>query len=487
MHKSHNGCSPFWEFKYHDQVYTTYHCAVCDLVFYDPFPQINYENHTETDISIKDYVHLNCNITGIINILLNNIPENSRSILEVGCGFGFGLDFAKNILGMEVVGFEPSTYGEMGSKELGVDIRRTYLTADSLPGKKFDVIFLSEVLEHITEPGDFLELLKSYLSDNGVMILTTPNYESLKKDINNSTDLAVLSPGAHLLLFSVRSLKELLQKCGFQYVEIKADGSLIAIASAAPVRWKEFKNKSALITQYYEDLLHRIKPNQLSHTGIVFRLFQNYIEHSNYAEAARLLNTHPFPELPSMQNIFDIKRMEQLYEPWTVSSGIFYYYRGILALNYEGDFTAAAHYFSAGFLLCRKKLFLIPQYSVMEQALIWTIKFHEVISLYHAGSYTLAIKEANEIINHKANPANCSLPSPEAQLQENTSQLINSIPENYSAQHKQPVLVLQNTGAQKAKEIQDWYNKEYEVLPLWYKRFGHIIKIIMGKRSLFKK
>lgn len=28
-----------------------------------------------------------------------------------------------------------------------------------------------------------------------------------------------------------------------------------------------------------------------------------------------------------------------------------------------------------------------------------------------------------------------------------------------------------------------WYHNEYEVLPLWYKRFGHIIKVIMGKRS----
>ncbi|MET0299930.1 MAG: hypothetical protein ABW036_09215 [Flavitalea sp.] len=28
-----------------------------------------------------------------------------------------------------------------------------------------------------------------------------------------------------------------------------------------------------------------------------------------------------------------------------------------------------------------------------------------------------------------------------------------------------------------------WYHNEYEVLPLWYKRFGHILKVILGKRS----
>lgn len=28
-----------------------------------------------------------------------------------------------------------------------------------------------------------------------------------------------------------------------------------------------------------------------------------------------------------------------------------------------------------------------------------------------------------------------------------------------------------------------WYHSEYEILPLWYKRFGHILKVLMGKRT----
>lgn len=32
-------------------------------------------------------------------------------------------------------------------------------------------------------------------------------------------------------------------------------------------------------------------------------------------------------------------------------------------------------------------------------------------------------------------------------------------------------------------ELMDFYNTEYEVLPLWYKRLGHILKVVMGKRS----
>jgi hypothetical protein len=39
------------------------------------------------------------------------------------------------------------------------------------------------------------------------------------------------------------------------------------------------------------------------------------------------------------------------------------------------------------------------------------------------------------------------------------------------------------------REIQDYYTREYEILPLWYKRFGHLLKVFTGKRtfrSLFR-
>ena len=32
-------------------------------------------------------------------------------------------------------------------------------------------------------------------------------------------------------------------------------------------------------------------------------------------------------------------------------------------------------------------------------------------------------------------------------------------------------------------KLKKYYHQEYEILPLWYKRFGHIIKVVMGKRT----
>lgn len=38
-------------------------------------------------------------------------------------------------------------------------------------------------------------------------------------------------------------------------------------------------------------------------------------------------------------------------------------------------------------------------------------------------------------------------------------------------------------GEKEYYDIKEWYHKEYEVLPLWYKRLGQIIKVLTGKRS----
>lgn len=53
-------------------------------------------------------------------------------------------------------------------------------------------------------------------------------------------------------------------------------------------------------------------------------------------------------------------------------------------------------------------------------------------------------------------------------------------------------IVLEDVGyvvnrASKADEIQSWYNKEYEVLPRWYKRFGQFLRILLGRRGWTNK
>ncbi|WP_207512314.1 hypothetical protein [Longitalea luteola] len=38
-------------------------------------------------------------------------------------------------------------------------------------------------------------------------------------------------------------------------------------------------------------------------------------------------------------------------------------------------------------------------------------------------------------------------------------------------------------GEKEYYEIRQWYHQEYEILPLWFKRLGHIVKVLTGKRT----
>ncbi len=499
VHNDNKNCSVFWEFEFNNTPYSLYKCSSCDLLFYNPLPTINYETHTNSIISIKDYVHLNSNISGLLSILLNYIPANANSsMMEIGCGFGFTLDFANHMLGMEVVGFEPSLYGEMGSRELNVNIKRTYLTSEDTFERKFDIIFISEVIEHIHNPADFIRLLKKNLSETGVLIVTTPNYKKLRKNLNHPSELAMLSPGAHTILFSAKSLQKILKDAGLEFIQITETENLVTVCSNRPVQFKVFENKAELIIKYYQSVLKRVKPDALVYTGIVCRLLKEYIDSENYGEAAELLKDYPLPELPSLESIVEINRLEEFYEPGPICSSLLFYYYGLLSLNYYFNYTTAAFYFLSGFLLCKKKLAIIPHYSVLEVSVVWTAKYYQALALYMAGSYTEALKECNKIIEFRHNVSNQFMPIPDKHILEMATKLSDQIKHTHMAgqvdnggEGYKKANEIQNwragDGYKKSYEIQNWYNKEYEVLPLWYKRVGHIIKILSGRRSLFKK
>lgn len=73
------------------------------------------------------------------------------------------------------------------------------------------------------------------------------------------------------------------------------------------------------------------------------------------------------------------------------------------------------------------------------------------------------------------------------QLLQTTTEL-EETKEQLQLSHKQLDSLKQYNAILKSEEqtrrILEFYHSEYEVLPLWYKRFGHILKVITGKRSL---
>lgn len=157
------------------------------------------------------------------------------SYLDVGCGFGFGLDYAIHARKWDSLGIDPAPLSAVGRGVLAAPIELRYLTEEDARGQKRDVVMASETIEHVTSPGAFLRILRAALKPGGILILTTPDADAIRPETSAATLVPLLSPGLHLVLQSRISLEALLRQAGFRHVTIDPDGfSLVGFASDAP-------------------------------------------------------------------------------------------------------------------------------------------------------------------------------------------------------------------------------------------------------------
>ena len=114
------------------------------------------------------------------------------SLLDIGCGFGFVPHFWKTSGFGKAVGLEMSRYGKIGSEKLGIDIIPLYYSeAEDLKNQKFEYVFSSEVIEHVESPEAFVKEISQALSDDGILVLTTPSSSALTKAANYIETLAI--------------------------------------------------------------------------------------------------------------------------------------------------------------------------------------------------------------------------------------------------------------------------------------------------------
>ena len=107
-------------------------------------------------------------------------PLNGLRILDIGCGGGL---LAEPIarLGATVTGIDVTEAAIMAAsahaKQPGLDIDYRCCTAEDLANTSitFDVIYASEVIEHVADRGLFIKAIASMLDQKGVVIVTTIN------------------------------------------------------------------------------------------------------------------------------------------------------------------------------------------------------------------------------------------------------------------------------------------------------------------------
>lgn len=135
------------------------------------------------------------------------------SLLDVGCGSGAFLLLAKRA-GWSVYGCEPDPQATQVAREVGLTVRQGGIEAFKDMPISFDVITLGHVIEHVHNPKALLEEAHHLLKPGGMVWLETPNIRSFGHR-HYGPNWRGLEPPRHLVIFTRRSLDQLLQETGF--------------------------------------------------------------------------------------------------------------------------------------------------------------------------------------------------------------------------------------------------------------------------------
>jgi 2-polyprenyl-3-methyl-5-hydroxy-6-metoxy-1,4-benzoquinol methylase len=145
--------------------------------------------------------------------IIENSKKQIRSVLEIGSGAGLLLAiFCKHA--RRVVGFEADPLmcaaAQLNAPQAVLHDR--YFTENSLEGERFDLVVLSHVLEHFSNPKELLTAIRSILTQRGCVFIEVPNdyYESVKIQCKYG-----FKNNAHLSFFTTSSLTDLLIDVGF--------------------------------------------------------------------------------------------------------------------------------------------------------------------------------------------------------------------------------------------------------------------------------
>ncbi|MCO6473448.1 MAG: class I SAM-dependent methyltransferase [Melioribacteraceae bacterium] len=204
--------------------YDIYHCSKCNINFIDPnlidtkiydgiysgnehFGYHRYKKYVSIAKKEDDPLLIFAKIDSVYYTVEQYLKENDvKKILEIGSGYGY-LTYALRKRGYEVLGTDISRNAVETAQQLfgGKFIASAADELKNLLKEKYDLIIASEVIEHVKSPIEFVKNLAELLSNNGSLLLTTPN-----KDFSKRAKIwRTAHPPVHISWLSYKSFEEI--------------------------------------------------------------------------------------------------------------------------------------------------------------------------------------------------------------------------------------------------------------------------------------
>lgn len=229
---------------WNNEHYTFVRCRNCRLVYQNPQPlkedlARRYDKEYFEYERTNEEQFFNLMMLSLMDIdfpsVASALASDRRSFLDIGCATGMLISNLKkdqwDVQGVEIC--RPAA--EFGIQTRGVPIFIGLLEKASFPVSSFSVVHCSHLIEHVTDPMAFLGEISRILRPGGYFIATTPNSNGLQARIFGNAWRSAIAD--HVILYSRKTLKGLLQTNGFEVLRTKTWGG-IAVGMAPPIiKW----------------------------------------------------------------------------------------------------------------------------------------------------------------------------------------------------------------------------------------------------------
>lgn len=203
-------------------------CEICGLVYLDPLPgpaelaalyTDAYDGATAGYFAKPGRKLRRARVR--IRIISRLAKRSKGNFLDIGCNGGFMAEMARRRgfsawgLDIDPVSIKYASANFPGSAFFAGPIEDfAPLDAHGLK-TRFDIVYCSEVIEHVPQPRQFLGRVLQLLSPGGILYLTTPDISHWRRP-RNLRLWDAFCPPSHCLYFTPRSLIRLAWSCGFE-------------------------------------------------------------------------------------------------------------------------------------------------------------------------------------------------------------------------------------------------------------------------------
>lgn len=203
--------------------YTYYRCRNCGLFNIDPVPD-------EVTLSLAypvTYHAYQPQATRLARLLKKRYwqakakrvkqytREDSR-VLDIGCSSGDFVVELKQLGVKHVSGIDFSAEAVRHARQAGVDAVQGDFDTHDFNGASFDVIVMTNFIEHVYDPVKTMRKCRSMLKPGGMVIGETPNTDAWDYKLGRRFWGGYHTP-RHLYIFNEPSLRELARQTGFLF------------------------------------------------------------------------------------------------------------------------------------------------------------------------------------------------------------------------------------------------------------------------------